>query len=153
MRGAWKGESWMLSNFPILVLIFDFCQFIIYLCINCSSDFHNCVGNPCWLPPRIQPPVMSVVKHPPQPAFYWGLAWADPWGLSHLSLSQTWDNFPFKWDTSVPRNFTLRSRVAKTCRPCRPVGANFSWPVLTFGQSTRKTMPLCPMLIISLIHL
>ena len=44
------------------------------------------------------------------------------------------------------------SRVAKTCQPCQPAGANFSRPVLIFGQSTRKTMPLCPMLI-SLIHL
>ena len=49
------------------------------------------------------------------------------------------------------RTGTLTSRVAKTCRPCRPVGANFSWPVLTFGQSMRKTMPLCPTLI-SLIY-
>ena len=24
-------------------------------------------------------------------------------------------------------------RVAKTCRPCQPVGANFSWLVLIFG--------------------
>jgi len=29
-------------------------------------------------------------------------------------------------------------RVAKTCQPCQPVGANFSRPVLIFGQGTLK---------------
>ena len=29
---------------------------------------------------------------------------------------------------------TGNTRVAKTCRPCRPVGANFSWPVLILGS-------------------
>ena len=38
-------------------------------------------------------------------------------------------------------------RVAKTCRPCRPVGANFFWPVLIFGKSTRKIVLLCPWLL------
>ena len=32
------------------------------------------------------------------------------------------------------------SRVAKTCQPCQPVGANFSRPVLIFGQSTQKNV-------------
>ena len=39
-------------------------------------------------------------------------------------------------------------RVAKTCQPCQPAGANFSQLVLIFGQSTRKNMPLCPLLIL-----
>ena len=30
------------------------------------------------------------------------------------------------------------NRVAKTCQPCQPVGANFSRPVLIFGLSTQK---------------
>ena len=34
---------------------------------------------------------------------------------------------------------TLTHRVAKTCQPCQPAGANFSRTVLIFGQSTRKT--------------
>ena len=39
----------------------------------------------------------------------------------------------------------LHGRVAKTCQPCQPVGANFSRPVLIFGQSTEK-MLLAPVL-------
>ena len=38
-------------------------------------------------------------------------------------------------------------RVAKTCRPCRPVGANFFKLMLIFGQSMQTTVPLCPVLI------
>ena len=30
------------------------------------------------------------------------------------------------------------TRVAKTCQPCQPVGANFSRPVLNFAQGSRK---------------
>ena len=32
----------------------------------------------------------------------------------------------------------VQHRVAKTCQPCQPVGANFSRLVLIFGQITRK---------------
>ena len=32
----------------------------------------------------------------------------------------------------------VHDRVAKTCRPCRPVGANFFWLVLIFGQYKPK---------------
>ena len=49
------------------------------------------------------------------------------------------------------KNLDAYCRVAKTCQPCQPAGANFSRPVLIFGQSTQKTMPICPMLI-SLYH-
>ena len=38
------------------------------------------------------------------------------------------------------------SRVAKTCRPCRPVGANFPQLVLIFGKAC-KQLCHCPMLI------
>ena len=35
---------------------------------------------------------------------------------------------------SLPRpHHHPQPRDAKMCRPCRPVGANFSWPVLIFG--------------------
>ena len=39
----------------------------------------------------------------------------------------------------------LETRVAKTCQPA---GANFPQLLLIFGQSTRKTMPLCSLLIL-----
>ena len=33
-----------------------------------------------------------------------------------------------------------KDRVAKTCQPCQPVDANFSRPVLIFGQSRQKKL-------------
>ena len=48
------------------------------------------------------------------------------------------------WGTSIE---CVSSRVAKTCQSCQSVGANFSRPVLIFLQITRKTVPLCPLLI------
>ena len=34
----------------------------------------------------------------------------------------------------------MEPELQKTCRPCRPVGANFSWLVLIFGQTTQKLL-------------
>ena len=48
----------------------------------------------------------------------------------------------------APFNFHFPNfRVAKTCRPCRPVGANFPQLVLIFRQSMQTTVPLCPILV------
>ena len=40
-------------------------------------------------------------------------------------------------------------RVAKTCKPCKPVGANFFWPVLIIGKITQKTV----LFIMSMAHI
>ena len=42
-------------------------------------------------------------------------------------------------------NFKCHARVSKTCRPWRPVSANFLWPVLIFGKSMRKNCAIMSM--------
>ena len=44
-----------------------------------------------------------------------------------------------KWEDKKLGPTYCTNRVAQTCRPCRPVGAIFFWPVLIFGKNTRKT--------------
>ena len=43
-----------------------------------------------------------------------------------------------EYNEVLEAKFLNMLRVAKTCQPCQPVGANFSRSVLIFGQSTRK---------------
>ena len=72
--------------------------------------------------------------------FWWWLL--SGWWLS--GIEKTWwlgSERPWVWnflvdcadDNNCDGNHHDYDRVAKTCRPCRPVGANFSWPVLIFG--------------------
>ena len=47
-------------------------------------------------------------------------------------------NFPIEIQCilkQVARTPSPQARVAKTCRPCRLVGAIFFWPVLIFGKN------------------
>ena len=54
----------------------------------------------------------------------------------------------YNFFSKFTNNFKCHARVSKTCRPWRPVSANFLWPVLIFGKSTRKNCA-----IMSLAHI
>ena len=84
--------------------------------------------------------------------FWWWLL--SGWWLS--GIEKTWwlsSERPWVWsflvdcaddndDHDCDGNYHDYDRVAKTCRPCRPVGANFFKLVLIFGQSMQTTVPL-----------